>query len=192
MRRRTFVQTLGASAAWALAPSVFAQAFPTKPTTMVVAFGPGTGSDTVARILAEQMRAILGVPVIVDNKLGGGGVIGTEFVARSAPDGYTLTLGSTSSLGTTPLLNPVAKYRDRDFSFIGGIAKTDYILFHHQFSRGAEKLAGPLGTPQGERRWQLRFGWSRHYHASGDRSSARSRWCQGNAHSLQGQWSGSR
>ncbi len=133
MRRRVFVQSLGAGAACAIAPAAFAQAaFPSRPITMVVAFGPGTGSDTVARTLAEPMRAILGVPVIVENKLGGGGVIGTEFVARAAPDGYTLTLGSSSSLGTTPVLNPMAKYRvERDFSFIGGIAKTDYLFFTH-------------------------------------------------------------
>ncbi len=133
MRRRVFVQSLGAGAAYAIAPAAFAQAaFPSRPITMVVAFGPGTGSDTVARTLAEPMRAILGVPVIVENKLGGGGIIGTEFVARAAPDGYTLTLGSSSSLGTTPVLNPIAKYRvERDFSFIGGIAKTDYLFFTH-------------------------------------------------------------
>lgn len=130
LNRRDFIATLGASAACVATPVVFAQgAFPSRPITMVVAFGPGTGSDTVARTLAEPMRTFLGVPVIVENKVGGGGVIGTEYVARAAPDGYTLTLGSTSSLGTTPLLNPVAKYRDKDFSFVGGIAKTDYLFF---------------------------------------------------------------
>lgn len=115
----------------AAAPRAFSQGtYPNKPITMVVAFGPGTGSDTVARMLAEPMRAVLGAPVVVENRLGGGGIIGTEFVARAAPDGYTLTLGSSSSLGTTPILNPMAKYRmDRDFTYVGGIAKTDYLFF---------------------------------------------------------------
>lgn len=131
MQRREFVGALGATAATtAFGPLAFAQStFPSKPINMVVAFGPGTGSDTVARILSEPLRNILGVPVIVENKLGGGGVIGTEFVARAAADGYTLTLGSTSSLGTTPLLNPTAKYKHSDFSFVGAIAKTDYLFF---------------------------------------------------------------
>lgn len=129
MDRRDALAALAASSAVICMPAARAQAFPARPITMVVAFGPGTGSDTMARLLAEPLRANLGVPVIVENKLGGGGVIGTEFVARAAPDGYTITLGSTSSLGTTPLLNPVAKYRHSDFAYIGGIAKTDYLYF---------------------------------------------------------------
>jgi tripartite-type tricarboxylate transporter receptor subunit TctC len=95
----------------------------------VVAFGPGTGSDTIARILSEKMREILGSPVTVENRLGGGGVIGTEYVARAKPDGYTLTMGTTSSLGTTPVLNPNAKYDvKKDFAFISGLAKSDYVI----------------------------------------------------------------
>ena len=104
--------------------------FPNRPINLVVAFGPGTGSDTIARILSEKMREILGSPVTVENRLGGGGVIGTEYVARAKPDGYTLTMGSTSSLGTTPVLNPNAKYDvKKDFVFISGIAKSDYVIF---------------------------------------------------------------
>jgi tripartite-type tricarboxylate transporter receptor subunit TctC len=103
--------------------------FPNRPINLVVAFGPGTGSDTIARILSEKMREILGSPVTVENRLGGGGVIGTEYVARAKPDGYTLTMGSTSSLGTTPVLNPNAKYDvKKDFAFISGLAKSDYVI----------------------------------------------------------------
>ena len=103
--------------------------FPNRPINLVVAFGPGTGSDTIARILSEKMREILGTPVTVENRLGGGGVIGTEYVARAKPDGYTLTMGTTSSLGTTPVLNPNAKYDvKKDFAFISGLAKSDYVI----------------------------------------------------------------
>lgn len=103
--------------------------FPSRAVNIVVAFGPGTGSDTIARILSEKMREILGSPVTVENRVGGGGVIGTEYVARAKPDGYTLTLGSTSSLGTTPVLNPNAKYDvSKDFVFISGLAKSDYVI----------------------------------------------------------------
>ena len=103
--------------------------FPNRPINLVVAFGPGTGSDTIARILSEKMREILGSPVTVENRLGGGGVIGTEYVARAKPDGYTLTMGTTSSLGTTPVLNPNAKYDvKKDFAFISGLAKSDYVI----------------------------------------------------------------
>jgi tripartite-type tricarboxylate transporter receptor subunit TctC len=129
--RRGFIRALALAATLpTLAlPALAAGPFPDQPIKMVVAFGPGTGSDTIARILATQMTAILNSPVIVENKLGGGGVIGTEFVARAAPDGYTITLGTASSLGTTPLLNPMAKYKvDKDFAFIAGLAKSDYVF----------------------------------------------------------------
>ena len=113
-----------------MSPAYADPTFPNRPINLVVAFGPGTGSDTIARILSEKMREILGSPVTVENRLGGGGVIGTEYVARAKPDGYTLTMGSTSSLGTTPVLNPNAKYDvKKDFVFISGIAKSDYVIF---------------------------------------------------------------
>ena len=112
-----------------LSPAYADPTFPNRPINLVVAFGPGTGSDTIARILSEKMREILGSPVTVENRLGGGGVIGTEYVARAKPDGYTLTMGTTSSLGTTPVLNPNAKYDvKKDFAFISGLAKSDYVI----------------------------------------------------------------
>ena len=113
----------------AMSPAYADPTFPNRPINLVVAFGPGTGSDTIARILSEKMREILGSPVTVENRLGGGGVIGTEYVARAKPDGYTLTMGTTSSLGTTPVLNPNAKYDvKKDFAFISGLAKSDYVI----------------------------------------------------------------
>ena len=118
------------AACLAMSPAYADPTFPNRPINLVVAFGPGTGSDTIARILSEKMREILGSPVTVENRLGGGGVIGTEYVARAKPDGYTLTMGTTSSLGTTPVLNPNAKYDvKKDFAFISGIAKSDYVIF---------------------------------------------------------------
>ena len=118
------------AACLAMSPAYADPTFPNRPINLVVAFGPGTGSDTISRILSEKMREILGSPVTVENRLGGGGVIGTEYVARAKPDGYTLTMGSTSSLGTTPVLNPNAKYDvKKDFVFISGIAKSDYVIF---------------------------------------------------------------
>lgn len=112
-----------------MSPAYADPTFPNRPINLVVAFGPGTGSDTISRILSEKMREILGSPVTVENRLGGGGVIGTEYVARAKPDGYTLTMGTTSSLGTTPVLNPNAKYDvKKDFVFISGIAKSDYVI----------------------------------------------------------------
>src|SRR5262245_3754988 len=81
-----------AAAAWAA--NAWAQAFPSRPITIVVAFPAGGPSDTPARMLAERMRASLGQPVIVENITGASGSTGTGRVARSAGDGYTLTLGN--------------------------------------------------------------------------------------------------
>ena len=80
------------------------QTFPVKPVTMIVPFPAGGGSDILARIIAERMKATLGQPVIVENVGGAGGTIGTARVARSAPDGYTIGFGQwTSHVGSGAL-----------------------------------------------------------------------------------------
>ena len=77
----------------------FAQAegYPTKPVTIVVPTSPGGPPDTLARLLAEPMRASLGQPVVVENATGAGGTAGVSRVVRAAPDGYTLSLGHFNS-----------------------------------------------------------------------------------------------
>ncbi|MDO8694670.1 MAG: tripartite tricarboxylate transporter substrate binding protein [Sheuella sp.] len=79
-----------------------AQEYPNKSITMVVGFPPGGSNDMVARIFAPKMSEILGVPVVVVNKSGSNALIGTEFVVRSPPDGYTITLASASPLAISP------------------------------------------------------------------------------------------
>jgi len=78
----------------AMSRNAVAQTYPSRPVTMVVAFGPGGPSDVIARILAEGMRGSLGQPVVVENITGASGTIGVGRVARAAPDGYTLVLGN--------------------------------------------------------------------------------------------------
>ena len=80
-----------------LASSAAAQPYPSRPVTMVVPFAPGGPTDTIARILAEHMRRLLGQPIIVENVSGAGGSIGVGRVARATPDGYTLCVGNLSS-----------------------------------------------------------------------------------------------
>jgi tripartite-type tricarboxylate transporter receptor subunit TctC len=78
--------------------------FPTRPIVMVVGFAPGGGTDAVARIVAKKVGESIGQNVVVDNKPGAGGVVATDFVAHSAPDGYTILLGSVGSLAVAPHL----------------------------------------------------------------------------------------
>lgn len=103
--------------------------FPNQPVKLVVAFAPGTGSDALSRMLAEAMTEPLGQSVIVENRPGGGGIVGTDHVARSAPDGYTMAMGTTSTLVTNPYLNPSAKYSvQKDFKAVTGLARTNFVI----------------------------------------------------------------
>ena len=75
-----------------------AQEYPSKPVRLIIGFPPGGSNDIVARILAPKLGELLGAQVVVENRPGANATIGTEYVARSAPDGYTLTLASVSPL----------------------------------------------------------------------------------------------
>ena len=84
---------LAALPSWGQAP-----AYPTKPIRFIVPLAPGGGADTFARFLARPMSQSLGQQVIVENRPGGSGMIGGEYVVRSTPDGYTLLIGGTGQL----------------------------------------------------------------------------------------------
>ncbi len=107
-RRATLLATLFAAALAPLAAS--AQEFPTKPIKFMVGYAAGGPTDVIARIVGQEVSTTLGQPVVVENRAGANGNIGTEAVARSAPDGYTLIV-NTLSHNVNPLLSPgVAKY----------------------------------------------------------------------------------
>ena len=76
--------------------SAFAQAYPNKPVKLIVPFAPGGFTDVVARILGQKLSVTMGQQFVVENKAGAGSTIGTDFVAKAAPDGYTLVMVSTT------------------------------------------------------------------------------------------------
>jgi len=109
-----------------------AQEYPTRTITLVVPFPPGGGNDSMARIIADKLSTSLGQQVIVDNRGGAGGVIGSRAVAKAAPDGYTLLLGHTGSMGINPSLYANAGYDPRkDFTALGLIAVMPMAFLAH-------------------------------------------------------------
>ncbi len=95
---------LAGLAAAGTAPAVAADAWPTRPVTIVVPYAPGGFADTRVRVIARKLEQKLGQPVVVENKAGAGGVVGTTFVARAKPDGYTLGTGNLAPLSVNPSL----------------------------------------------------------------------------------------
>ena len=92
---------LAAMAAFTCPPAAHAQNYPVKPVRIIVPLAPGGGNDTLARFVSRQVTEGLGQPVIVENRPGGGGLVGGEFAARAAPDGYTLVFGGSGLLVVT-------------------------------------------------------------------------------------------
>src|SRR5882757_6688308 len=121
-----------AFAATAFAFSAHAQTYPTRSINLIVPYPPGGGVDAMARIVAEKLSHALGQQVLVDNRGGGGGLIGTRAVQRAAPDGYTLLLGHTGTISINPSLYANSGFDPRkDFAAIGLIASMPVVLIAH-------------------------------------------------------------
>jgi len=106
-----------------------AEAYPSKPIRIVVTYAPGGSTDVVARLLANYLTESLGQQIVVDNRGGAGGIIGTEIVARAAPDGYTLLFGTAAGLSINPLLQKKVPYSiERDFTPISLIVVNPQVL----------------------------------------------------------------
>ena len=115
------------AAAWLALPA-FAQPFPAKPVKIIVPFAPGGNLDVTARLVAESMARQLGQPFVVENRPGAGGALGSEVVAKSPPDGYTLVAGTTATTIVSPLLVPNPPYGLESFAPVGMMAVTPLIL----------------------------------------------------------------
>ena len=106
--------------------------YPNKPIRMVVPFAAGGATDVLARVIGQKMSAGMGQPVIIDNKPGAAGIIGTDAVAKSAPDGYTIVLGLSNSLMTNEFLYEKLPYDTaRDLTLVYQIAAAPLVLVVH-------------------------------------------------------------
>jgi tripartite-type tricarboxylate transporter receptor subunit TctC len=112
----------------ALAPPALGQGWPEKNITIVVPTAAGGANDAMARILAQGLSVRLGKPVIVDNKAGANGAIASEFVARAAPDGYTVLFGYIATHGINPALQKLRYDPVTDFEAIGMVAASPTVL----------------------------------------------------------------
>ena len=109
-----------------------AQGYPARPVRLVVPFPPSGGNDIFARIVAQKLSEAWKQQVLVENRAGAGGTVGTEFVARSAPDGYVLLLGNTGTLSINPALYAKAGYETlRDFAPVAPLASAPLVLVVH-------------------------------------------------------------
>jgi tripartite-type tricarboxylate transporter receptor subunit TctC len=129
--KRGFVHGFTLLAALVVSPAI-SQSYPSKPVRIIVAFTPGGANDLIGRMLGQKLTENFGQTVIVDNRSGAGGNIGTDIVAKSAPDGYTLLLGSTGPHTINPHLYAKMPYDTlKDFTPVSLVASSSALLVLH-------------------------------------------------------------
>lgn len=173
MRVRLFLRMLGAGVLGVGAlmgpAAAWAQAYPTRPVTLVVPFPPGGSSDAIGRAVAPKLAEKLGRPVVIDNRPGGGTSVAAGYVARSAPDGYTLLIGSGSMLTLNPAVRKDLPFDSvKSFEQIGLLSRAGMVLLASQaapFSTLAQLQAVAKKTPGGLAYASFGAGTSSHFAA---------------------------
>ncbi len=122
----------GAIALAGAASALLAQPYPAKPVRIIVPFPPGGGLDIVARTISPKLSEALGQQIVIDNRGGASGLLGTELAAKAAPDGYTIFMGTLGNLSVNPLLFPKAPFDiARDFTPLTQAVAVTFMLYTH-------------------------------------------------------------
>src|SRR5690348_1170222 len=129
MIKRIALAALALFAAAALPAA--ADAWPSKPVKIIVPFGPGGFTDVVARILQKELAPALGQPIIIENRPGAGSTIGTDAVAKAAPDGYTLVMVSTTHVISPHLYKKMTYDPIKDFQPVMKLVEGPYVMVVH-------------------------------------------------------------
>jgi len=134
MQRRSIVRAVSAMLA-ALAGSAAAADYPLKPLRMIITYPPGGNTDAVGRPVAARLSEVLGQQVLIDNRGGAGGTLGTHVAAQATPDGYTMLMGTSASMSINPALQPKLPYDpNRDFAPVTMLVINPQVLVVHPSS----------------------------------------------------------
>jgi tripartite-type tricarboxylate transporter receptor subunit TctC len=134
-RRRLLGLAARIALAATLPASAHAQTWPTKPVKVVAAFAPGGVADLMARLMATQLQESFKQPFVVENRPGAGGIIGTDLVAKAAPDGYMLLLTTSAAQGVAPVLQPNVPYDPlKDFTHIAFLGRGPTVMLSNAAS----------------------------------------------------------